>query len=292
MVKFVILKSVSFESKDNFMDVTNIKYEKYLENKLKFVEFKNTSELFELVKKETNDLQVDVTICHYDTKYLIQALTVENDNEQVYSNIILFKREIHKNDTYSFSEYKNDIDLYVYVDILMEDIINILRKKTVISCVKVSTDGNISNKKIILKNRNDDVGKLITEDNKEILYLNITGIKNKNNKLEENELNELLMKKINAYYAEYLFTQIDINYCIINCFHETFSDKKNDIVSNLIKFDIYGDVILYLQSNYENDTETYLDVDVNLFNKMYNTITNNKKVKKDNTTFFNIYMAF
>jgi hypothetical protein len=297
MGKLVVLKSVSFETKNTFEDLSDEHIKKYLENKIEFIDFNNTTEMFKIVKKtfgEDIDADIEVANCHYNKKTIIQSFSIDNDNELLHNNIILIKRSINDNDTYTFSEFdpsKLESDIYNYEDMMIEDITKIIKKKSIINCVDIGCDGKIENENIILLNQNNDVGKILLQNKKkEIFYLNISNIVNKHSNSEnENKIDEIIKEKTGAYCTNYFFTQIDIGLGILNCYYENSSENKNEIISKLIGHDIYGNAIIFLQSNFDNDTETFLDLDSDLFNRLFNIITNGIKIKRKNNYFFNIY---
>jgi hypothetical protein len=297
MGKLVILKSVSFEIKNTFEDLSDEHIKKYLENKIEFVDFGNTAEMFKIVKKtfgEDIDADIEVANCYYNKKTIIQSFSVENDNELLHNNIILIKRSIHDNDTYTFSEFdprKLESDVYNYEDMLIDDITKIIKKKSIINCVDIGYDGKIENENIILLNQNNDVGKILLQNKKrEIFYLNISNIVNKySNSETENKIDAIIKEKTSAYCTSHFFTQIDIGLGILNCYYENSAENKNEVISKLIGHDIYGNAIVFLQSNFDNDTETFLDLDSDLFNRLFDIITNGIKIKRKNGYFFNIY---
>lgn len=300
MVKLAILKSVSFETKKSFSELSDEYIKNYLVDKLNFIDFNNTIELFQIVKNTFQgyiDPDIEVTNCHYDRKSIIQSFIVDNENDLIHNNIILYKRKIGENDTYTFSEYNPfdpESDIYQYEDVTIGDIMNIIKKKSIIKCIDISYDGKLFNENIILLNQNDDVGKILLENKKEdkkreIYYLNMSNIINKYNSENENKIDEIIKEKTNAYCTTHFFTQIDIGLGILNCYYENSSEVKNELISKLIGHDIYGNVVVFLQSNFDNDTETFLDLDIDLFQRLSETIIGGKKIKRKNGYFFNIY---
>jgi hypothetical protein len=297
MGKLAILKSVSFEIKNTFEDLSDERVKKYLDDKIEFIDFNDTTELFKIVKKtfgENIDADIEVMNCYYDKKIIIQSFSVDNENESLHNNIILVKRSINDNDTYTFSEFdpnKPESDVYNYENMLIEDIIKIIKKKSIINCVDIECNGKIANENIILLNQNNDVGKILLHNKKkEIFYLNMSNIMNKYNSSEpENKIDAIIREKTNAYCTSHFFTQIDIGLGILNCYYENSAENKNEVISKLIGHDIYGNAIVFLQSNFDHDTETFLDLDSDLFNRLFDIITNEKKIKRKNGYFFNIY---
>lgn len=297
MVKLAVLNSVSFDKKERFEDLDYFKFVNYLEGKVKFEEFEGTLGLFKIIKETFSYIEnpdIDVDNCYYNKDSLMQAFSINNNNESLHNNIIVVKRKIHKNDTYTFTEFNEaeNNDPYIYEDVTMNDIINILQRKSIIKCVIVKDNGEVINDNMIYLNSNDDVGKIILQQNrKEILYLNISNIiiKHTNDNETSNKIDVIIDQKAHAYGANYIFTQIDSGLGILNCFCQSFAKRKNEKMSNLLNYDIFGDTILFLQSNYDNDTDTYLDINIELFNRLYDAVTNKKKIKRENDNFFNVY---
>ena len=128
------------------------------------------------------------------------------------------------------------------------------------------------------------------KEEREILYLNIANLVAKyENSDDANRIDEIINQKSHAYGAHHIFTQINSGFGILNCFCESFAKEKNEVMTNLLNHDIYGDSIIFLQSNYDGDTETYMNLDKKLFKIIYGTIINGKKLKRENPNFFNLY---
>ena len=197
MVKLAILNSVSFEKKNTFKEINEI--ENYLKDKIVFENYNNTTNMLQLIKNiilENDEQTLEITNCFYDNKNIIQSFHVDNPNDAVHKHVIFVKRKIRENtnDSYTFSEYTEESDPYVYEDVTSTDIINILTQKSVINCVKIPCDDPICDDKIIILNGNDDVGKFILKnDNKETLFLNVANVVNMcNNKEHENQIEMII----------------------------------------------------------------------------------------------------
>lgn len=286
MGKLAILNSVSFESKQKFEDLKKIK--DTIKTKVSFEQFTNTLDMYHIVQR-TFEKYADILItnCFYNDKYLIQSFSVDNSEY-----VVFVKRSIHDNDTYTFFEFepeKIETDIYKYEDITLDDVCDIYRKKTVFSCVKVCSNGEIINDEIILLNSNEDVGKILLSNNKELLSLNMTNIINKYHSEKEINMEEIIREKTNAYCANHLFTQIDLGFVILNCYYPTFSKEKNVKISELLNCDIYGDVIIFLQNKDEHDNEFIIWIDDTIFKKIHNVVTKNIKIERNNKHFFNLY---
>lgn len=301
MVKLAILREVSFEKKEKFDDLENSKLTNLLNDKVFFEEFENTPGMLLIVKNiffDNNNPDPDIEIinCHYNSSFLVQAFFVDDESQSLHCNIVIVKRRIHSNDTYTFSEYKEDenkniSDPYEYVDVTMDDVCDIIKRKSVINCVIIKQDGEIIDDKLLFLNSNEDVGKIILQKEKrELLYLNIANLVTRLGDSDEaNRLDEIINQKSHAYGAHHIFTQINSGLGILNCFCQSHAKNKNEIMTNLINHDIYGDAVLFLQSNYDGDKETFMDLDKELFNKLYKTIVNKKRIKRENPNFFNLY---
>lgn len=287
------LKEISFDLKMSFEDLEKTKIEKYIENKIDYININNTLDMYYYVQDIFGkNSHIDIGNCKFNEKFLYQYFSIDNENEQLHKNLILVKRKIREEDSYTFLEYDPNIpetDVFEYCDVTKDDIIDIIRSKSLIPGLIIKDNGEIIEQNLLFLNRNDDVGKIVLEtNNKEIFYLNIANIVNKHNN-NDNLVNEIMKEKANAYGTNYFYTQICNGPLIFNCFYLSHSETKNEIVSNLINDDIYGDVIIFIQNNCDNDTDTIIDASKDLFNKIYDVIVNQKKIKRKNPHFFNIY---
>ena len=297
MVKLAVLKNVSLGTKSSFKELENNVIEKYLDNKIEFRDFNNTLDMYYLIQLIFGTgLHIELLLCHYDKNYLIHAFSVDDDREILHNNIVLVKRKINDNDdTYNYSHFDPNIpesDIYQFKDVLISDIVSLIRKKSVINCVCVSVNGTISDDELILLNNNDDVGKiLLKNENKEILYLNISNIVNKHHNENEDKIDEIIKEKTEAYCTKYIYTQIDLGFGILNCYCESHAQNKNEKISKMVNYDIYGNAIIFLEIKSKSDdgTETFINLNTDLFSKILNLISNGKKEKRENNYFFNIY---
>lgn len=293
MGKLAILKNYSFGIKSSINDVDDSEIQKSLENKLEFRDFSGTLEFLYIVQEIFGKQSgVEITNCDYNKDTLIQSLSVDDENSDVHDFVIFVKREINDNDSYTFFEFdpnNPESDVFKYKDISTENIITIIKKKSIIDGVLIDCNGNIDNEQIMHLNYNDDVGKIyLKKSNKEILYLNISNIVNQHIK-EENSIEHAIKEKMNAYCADHIFIQIDIGLCVLNCFYKSFSEIKNETVSKLINQDVYGDTILYIQSKMNDDSETILNINDKLFKNIAHLVSNKGKINRKNPYFFNLY---
>ena len=201
MGKLAILKSVSFGHKDTFDEISDDKITIYLQDKVVYKEFTNTLELYSILQEIfRHGADIEIVNCHYDEIYLTQALCVNNDNDELHTSTVIVKRLIHDEDTYTFLEFDTnnpDSDVYTYSDVSNNDIMDIIRRKTVIPVVCINTDGKIMNDEIIILVNKEDVGKIVVKNmNRELSYVNISSITNINHNKCKEELEQILKEKI------------------------------------------------------------------------------------------------
>jgi hypothetical protein len=297
MPKIVNLKSFSFEPKQSFEEIETNRIIKSLENKIDFYDVKNTTDMFFCLQKIFGEKsQMDITNCKYNKNFVYQCFSVDNTNENVHNNLVIIKRKIREDDSYTFLGFNPNVpesDIYEYDDITIGDIVDIIRNKTLIPALIIKDNGEITMENILYLNRNDDVGKILLESNKkEILYLNVANIINKQQNSEEQDIENIIREKSSAYATNYFFTQISIGLSLFNCFYHSFAETKNDKMSCLLQHDIYGDAIIFLQNNSDNDTDTIINLNKDLFNKIYNVVVNKQRLQRKNQHFFNIYKEF
>jgi hypothetical protein len=295
MPKIANLKSYPFELKQSFDDIKKENIVKSLEGKLDFYEIKNTTEMFFCLQNVFGEKShMDITNCKFDGEYLYQSFSVDKDNENLHGNLVIIKRKIKEDDTYTFLGFNPNVpetDIYEFVDMTTDDIVEIVKNKSQLPALIIKDNGEIIKENLLYLNRNDDVGKILLEsNNKEILYLNIANIVNGQKNLEnENIIESIIKEKSSAYGANYCFTQISIGLSLFNCFYHSFAENKNETMSNLLQHDIYGDSIIFLQNNSDNDTDTIINLNKELFEKIFDIVVNNKRLKRKNPHFFNIY---
>jgi len=298
-----VLKSVSFESKSSFNDIKKNVIKSYLENKIDFVNIKNTIGLFMFIQKVFGNQCADVTNCYYDDKYLIQSFSVDTSTtDRVHEFVIIVKRLINDDDTYTYIGFDDaKQDEFTYEDVQIDDIINILTRKTIIGAVCAHIDGTISDRKILIEKTTDDMGKILvkktiddgaengTENNVEdLIYLNVSNIVNKHCE-NANLMNDILKEKMNAYCAHHIFLQIDIGVCILNCFYKSLDENKNEMLSSLLGHDVFGDVIIYVQSNMNDDRESVMYIDKCFFKNLLKYLSMESLPHPKNKHFYNIY---
>jgi len=313
MGKLAVLKNVSFDLRKTFAEID--KLPEYLKDKIEYIDFTNTLDMHRIIGQVIgNRKTIEIVNCGFDDTYLTQAFTEECDDptKECHDNILVIKRKINDNDTYTYSEFSFDnpvdSDRYVFAEITFQDIIDIVARKSMSNGVYVRAGdmnySNVTNTSILFCADTDDVGRIQIRDNnkntnttnmsKEIVYLNLANIVNSQHddsrENNQEEISRMIQEKANAYCSEYIFTQISKGFVILNCYYQTFGKTKNEIMSSMLGTDIYGDAILLLQSCTNEDTETRFNIDVECFKKLHKLLTcGRQKIVPKNTHFFNIY---
>ena len=283
MPTFALLKNVSFKFKNTFDCLSVNVFKEYLNDKVEYIDFVNTSDLFiKLNSIFLNAGNIDVVNCNYDKFHLSQGFCFDNGVDDFYHNFVIVKRKINENDSYTYLHFDDKLpDPYEYVDITYDDIVSILRNKHVYTGVMIYSSGEIRNTEYInIYDNNTHCGKLILENAQEISYFNMASHFN-----ASDECSDVLSEKINNSNAKYLYTQKNIEICLLNCYSQTEGFVKNEIVSKLFNGDVYGDVFLGLE-NYLNDDVRLLKLDNLLFEKIMHI---SSSFKQKNSLFFNVY---
>ena len=294
MYKFALLKNVSFNFSDSLKELSADKIKNYLDNKIEFCSFSNSKELFTSMHTILGTGIYENINCYYDKSILIQAIFLEDNANEKYSKLLLVKRKIHDNDTYTFLEFDplSDVDKYLYDIITFDDIVNIIMEKNLNKGVYIHSDGKIDDIVYFDKTESNQIGTLSIKHNdesKEFKYLNLVNMiqENSEKNISEAEFTEILQKKLDEHGVEYLYTQKDFGLGLLNCYYQIIGFVKNKLVSDLIKEDISGDVIIGLE-NKLNDDNRLLGLTSETFKQIIKLSKNvNFKVKND--TFCNIY---
>lgn len=266
MTKLALLKNVSF-------NVTTNQLQLYLADKVLFCEFDGTINLFNKIHELLGDNMIEVQNCDYDEKYLVQAFYVENTDNSSYDNIILVKREIIDNDTYTYLGLENQqsSDKFVFSDVNFDDIEKILRRKMECKAVIVKEFGDICN--IVYSttyNKNSSSGKIKIKmesgNEKEFTFLNVNSImiKEQENNTAEDQLNDILLKKIEETNSTFLYSQHEFPMGILNLYSPVFGKNKNNTMSNFTGSDFYGDIVVCLE-NHLNEDSRILDMNIETF---------------------------
>jgi len=296
MAKFALLKNVSF----NFTDVSTISdelLESHLRDKIFFHEFTSTSDLFEKIHLHLGNCMVEILNCKYDENNLLQAFYPENTQTEFHENLVIVKRKINENDTYTFIGYDAEnlsTDIYTYHDVSINDVYDIFKNKYNYRGIIVHSNEDIED--VIFSDKYDTdthSGKLnITKcdgTSNEYKYININSLVSKHEKdnLSEEQFAKVLQNHIDSTESNYLYAQKDFGMGLLNCYYQIIGISKNEIISRLISDDIFGDVIVGLENNLNNDNRL-LNLDKTLFNEIVK-ITKLTDFTPKNEYFCNIY---
>jgi hypothetical protein len=290
MGKFALLKDFSFSFKNDYESLKLCKICESLDGKIEFVEFGDTLDFITKVTSVMGNCILEVLNCSYDHEYLIQAFYLENDSS-VHEKLIMVKRKIMENDTYTYAEFDPKdpkTDVFQYLNITTDDIANIIRSKYINKGVLVSASGNVQSVEYIDSyDDSSDSGTLAVMKNDnayDIKYLNIKNIMQKSNenneKLGESDFSSLVEKKLDSTEATYIYSQMDASIGLLNCYYETVGMNKNAIISQMLGSDICGDVLLGLE-NHLNDDSRILSLTPELFSKIFEIVKSKDEKSKD-----------
>lgn len=319
MTNFAVLKNFSFDLEPKFESLTNEQIINKLEDHIEYHSFLTSLELFEkiyqILEPKHDDPNVghmvEVMNCIYTEHYMIQNLYLDRYDDKPYKNVIIIKRKINENDDYRFTKFDpNNLsnDPYQYLNVTQSDVIEVIRKKYIHNGVVVECDGNIRPIQYLTNQIDNHKGNLFVKNNlsdenySKLKFLSVGSImmdKHKNNEnneinVENNENNENneIAKSIETYLKDdfeicLLSSQVNIHFGLLDCFYFINGSEKNIKMTNIVGYDIYGDVFVGLEDNIQNDM--IIDMTPNLFSNIYNILTENKKVRRKNHSFFNVY---
>jgi hypothetical protein len=304
------VQKLKFNNDISFDSLMLDKISENLSEKTTFIQYENTMDLYNIVTSTLGNNVHEVINCMFDEEYLVQCIYCDLDTESGHEKIIFLKRKILENDTYTFLEFdheKPEVDKYVYEDIQLSDISNVIRNRNINIGVFVECDEDISDIEFIDKNEEDYVGKLtISCDNeiKHMKYINLLNILNKtNNEMNENEeIDENIRDKIKEEKNEKMFTEItnktnidliytQINFCygLLNCYSQVQSEEINTVLTKLMGQTIYGDGYICMETNVNNECRA-MNMNKILFNKILNIkISGKESQSAKNKYYINIY---
>lgn len=293
MAKLALLKKVSFDISEKHVKL-------YLSDKVSFHEFGGTLDLFHKINVILGNNMLEVQNCDYDEKYLIQAFYIENSEGDLYENIVLVKREILPNDSYTYIGVTADTllengDNFCFVDVTFSDIETILKRKMLNKGIIVKSSGEIENITYLIKyDKETESGTIVVssqEQTKTFTYLNVPAVANKyeNKELSESEFRTILEEKIQSGNCDCFYSQVDFKMGLLNCYSPSTGLEKNEVMSKLVGDTLYGDIVVGLE-NYLNDDSRILDLDSNTFKKIVDLSSDKHKYHKNlNTLFCNIF---
>jgi hypothetical protein len=288
-MKFALLKNINFNTfagYDTSFLFDDLNYKNYLEDKIEFIEFDDTPDLLKSISLIINN-NIEILNAYYDDKYLIQSFYYNDDKTENFDKMIFVKRELHKDDTYTFIGHEHDIKFYNFLNVEMDDLIKIFKNKYIVNGVKIMSTGQIYDIQYVKKNTSKYSETLYFNGISPIQYLDVLSIVNI---YDGDTVTEKIAKYSAKYSSEYIYIQKNINFCLIDIYTEMSASNKNEMASLLIDADVYGDIIINLQ-NILNDDKRILYVNKQLIINIINSIKE-KKSKAKNLNFFNIYYEF
>jgi hypothetical protein len=268
--------------------VENIK--KFLESNNLFTiyDFTGTLGFLKIVNNLSSKKQLmSVINSWYDDKVLIQAVEFNKDNDIVY-----VKRKINEIDSYTLYDFDfNKADIYEYLDMTEEDLINVIKSKYIHKGIFVNINENKEIEYIIEPTDNIVKTLIIKSDDtiKNIKYCdyNLLLIKNKSNSNDAlKELDNIVGDNSNIELATLKY---NVGFAILNIFVVCKNPTKNECLTKLLGCDFYGYAYIGIEDML-NKIERLMDIDMTLFNKILeniNVLTKNPPLK--NNDFCNIY---
>jgi hypothetical protein len=320
--QIAIMRNITFNYNMNFVDLSEENIKNKILDSVEFYTITCTMDLFNILQSEyqTNSC-FEITNCLYTKDTLIQSFHIDTNPK---NDFILVKRKINNDDSYTYIDFDQDFDKFEYLPLELSDVIQIIRSKYISIGIYISADNDIHEIEYINRWESKDISSLLyrnlntnlnDQDNndKNIMYLNLPRILIENKKSIENpqiaeqedtniinNINNInnVEIEIEQRIHNLLSSNSEINYIynqqqtpcgLINCFNTIFGHKKNQIMSDILNTDIYGDVLVGLENNF-NNSDDILNLNKNLFIKIIEVLsdkTNKKHIK--NKHFYNIY---
>lgn len=128
-----------------------------------------------------------------------------------------------------------------------------------------------------------------SNNSEQIKFLNIPSLVKhyEREQITPEEFQTILSNKINESGCEYLYTQKDFEMGIFNCYCPIYGLDKNDIMSKIMNDEVFGDSIICLENNL-NDDSRILSINSDLLTKILKYLSNTNHSNK-NKVFCNIY---
>jgi hypothetical protein len=300
-MKLAFLKKISFDPfPDKYKNdpqylFQNDNYKNYLENKLEFHDFNGTLNLFKKIKELMSSSAIEIFNCTYDNKFLIQAFYYHTESDG-YDEIIFVKRQLLEKDSYTYLDFVEDDDKHIYHDVELIDLIQILKNKYVIKGLIVKASTNTLEEIEFIKTPDfENIGEIIIYQHDTIKYLNIKNIINKIHNDDsitnpDDSINTIVNEIIDSHSLNYVYTQKNMDFCVLNYYSQIIGFEKNIIMSEILRDNIYGDIIISIENVNDDDTRI-LNLTTPLFNNIYKCIQS-KIFKRKNHHYFNIYYEF
>jgi hypothetical protein len=187
------VQKLKFNSDISFDSLSIDKISENLVDKTTFIQYNTTMDLYNIVSQNLGNNVHDVVNCTFDKEYLVQGIYCDSDKESGHEKIIFLKRKILENDTYTFLEFDHEDhekDKYLYENIQLSDICNVMRNRNINKGVFIECDEDVTDIEFIDKNEEDYIGNLIIScDNeiKQMKYVNLLNIINTTNRKTKKE---------------------------------------------------------------------------------------------------------
>jgi len=229
-------------------------------------------DLFNEIHKLDNNQIIDIHLIWYDDTVMVQSLNIGTTK-------IIVKRYINENETYTFSDSTPDKPIYRFCDISEDELYNIIRSTTICEGLHVYVNNDVKKIEFVDAFSETSSALIVNEDNKikREPYIYITS-----NTTEDN-----IKKLISETNTEYIFALIDTDIGVISCVARE-SGQKNNLMSCLLKYDVYGDCYVWLNNTFDDVKPLRLTPE--LFNKLLKCDRSKYTDKvKQCDRFFNIY---
>lgn len=297
--KFVLIENVSFKLDNDFQNITRDSLQSRFNTGVTYYDFNGTVDLFRQMNQIMGSTMLELINCSYNTNTVIQSAYIENDTS-THQKIIFFKRKLRVDDSYTFLEFNPELpDLYEYEDITRDDLVDMLYNKYVHSGIILYSNGDMENIDYVYNdNANDTMyGTILYKKQNNITYsakyLHLINImqnlkdESTNDTVDESQYSAKMEEKMNELQCTHLYNQRDFGIGTFNCYYPVFGEQPNQLMSGLLNDQVYGNVIITLETRLNND-ERLLNLDTMLFQSIMNTIKNPNFVPK-NKHYFNIY---
>lgn len=300
--KFAFIENVSLSLDSDLEKINNTDIRSRFNDCVTFYDFDGTKDLFTKIHSLMGNYMLEIVNGTYNENTLTQVIYVENDNT-VHDKMIVIKRKIRQDDSYTFLEFtENGTDIFEYDDVNYDELVNMIHQKYVHSGIIVNADNSIDQiEYVYIEDKNDQNMGTISykiqnkneiHNTKYLHLINIMqGLKDSSKKEDDDinmtEYNKIIDEKMNAFQCTHLYNQKDFKLGIFNFYSPVFGTDKNEIASNLLEDNIYGNVIITLETKLNND-ERLLNLNDDLFQSILKTIKNSDFLPK-NKHYFNIY---
>ena len=245
-----------------------------------------------LVRGESN--MVEVVNCLYTEDMLVQGFSVDTMGV---NDCVFVKRKLMRNDTYTYVGFEPENDVYEYMDFGWEDIVRVVRGKYCSRGVVVGVNGLVSDMRYLNGLGCTDVCDFVYEDGvgvrHEFKYVNLqrmVGCSENDGTDPEgrgNVVEERVAALLDGGGIHHVYSQMETPFGLLNCFYLTVGTEKNEIMSNLLGTDVYGNVLVGLENNRDNN-DMIIDLDAALFRRMVAALEVSRRELK-NRNFFNVY---